>query len=225
MPDKRLLMTSRQAQFTLKYTYLGQECRNVLYGHISNDEDAASWDNDAMETFGANLVESWGARYAPLAAEGVTLYGCDYVTNTDPGAGPLIGGTVTTGGLPIDGGEPSDGCANNVTLAIKLGTAVLGRSGHGRFYFVGINAGLYNATTPNVLKSGAVADFHTANDAFLADNTAVAISTGVTARLCVVSFVSGGVDRDVAIQNDVTSISLTDNTFDLQRRRLPGRGI
>jgi hypothetical protein len=178
-----------------------------------------------MASYAEALATAWETNYAPLTAEGVTLYAIDYVGNTDPGSGPLIGGTFNGSPLPGAGGEPSDGCANNVTLAIKLSTAVLGRSGHGRFYFVGINAGLYNATAPNVLKAGAVSDFQDANTGFYNDTLNQEVASGVTARLTVASFVTDGAPRDVAILNDVTAIVLTDNTFDSQRRRLPGRGI
>jgi hypothetical protein len=122
------------------------------------------------------------------------------------------------------GGETHDGCANNVSLAIKLGTGLGGRSNHGRFYFVGINNGLYDVDNPNVLKPGSVTNFGTANSNFQGVMFEASLSSGNIFSLAVASFVSGGSSRPAVIANKVTAISLTDNTFDSQRRRLPGRG-
>ena len=225
MSDKRLLMGSELAQFVLKWTYLGQQCRNIMYAVIETaPDDLTEWtDADAAEA-GDILAQNYKSAYQGSTAHDATLDGIDWVWNFAVGTGPLHEGSTLSPALPFTGGETHDGCANNVSLAIKLGTGLGGRSNHGRFYFVGVNNGLYDVDNPNVLKSGSATAFATNNANFQGDMFEASLSSGNIFSLAVASFVANGSARVQAVANKVTAISLTDNTFDSQRRRLPGRG-
>jgi hypothetical protein len=223
--DKRLNMPVSLGQFTLKFDLEGQQCRNVMYlQHLDAVMGAPiAFVRADLEEAAKALRDAYDAAYTHLASSSCSLTGIDAVGNSTPGTGPLIETSDTLGSYPIAGTNTGGVTANNVTLAIKLGTGLGGRSYHGRFYFVGIGPGLFNSTQPNQLKAGAVTDFEGANSDFLTTINDAGISVG-NVQLVVASFVTAGTDRIPAIATRVTSVTLTDNTFDSQRRRLPGRG-
>jgi hypothetical protein len=223
--DKRLNMPVSLGQFTLKFELEGQQCRNVLYlQHIDGVLGAPeAFVRADLEDAAFALRNAYDAAYTALASSSCSLTGIDAVGNSTPGTGPLIETSDTEGSYPIVGTNTGGVTANNVTLAIKLGTGLGGRSYHGRFYFVGIGPGLYNSTQPNQLKAGSVTAFEGANHDFLAAINDAPITIG-NVQLVVASFVTAGTDRIPAIATRVSSVSLTDTTFDSQRRRLPGRG-
>jgi hypothetical protein len=169
------------------------------------------------------LRNAYVAAFMDKTSSSCTLTGIDAVGNSTPGTGPLIETSDTEGTYPVVGTNTGGTTANNVTLAIKLGTGLGGRSYHGRFYFVGVGPGLFNSTQPNQLKTASFGDFNSAGSDFLAGLNDGAITNG-NIQLVVASFVTGGTDRIPAIATRVASVSLTDGTFDSQRRRLPGRG-
>lgn len=223
--DKRLNMPTSVGQFTLEWTLEGQNCRNVFYmRHL----DAPMGTPEAftradLEDAAHVLHDAYAAEFLDKTASSAVLTGMAVVGNSTPGTGPLIETTDVLSTYPNPGTNTPGTTANNVTLAIKLGTGLGGRSYHGRFYFVGVGPGIFNSTQPNQLKSASVGDFNTAFGNFLTDVNDAALTNG-NVELVVCSFVTAGTDRQPAIATRVTSLSLTDTTFDSQRRRLPGRG-
>lgn len=225
MSDKRLKLLPHQGQFILRWTYQGQQCRNVFYCERTVADVPTPWDDTSATDYAANLFNAYTTAYMLLTANVASLDGIDWVWNEALDTGPLHEGTDNISTYPVVGSEAADGAAANVSLAVKLGTGLGGRNFHGRFYFVGINAGLYDAGTPSQLKAGSVGDFTTANNLFVATANQLISGPPTEARnLSVASFVLGGVARAAAVLTPVIAASLVDTIFDSQRRRLPGRG-
>jgi len=223
--DKRLNMPGTLAQVTLKTTWLGQQCRNVFYMlNATTPPDWIVWDSDSATEAALALGTAYLANYGPLTSNKVSFDACTWVLSDSVGVGPLLEGDGTPGSFPDVGGESAESTQSSSSLAIKLSTGFGGRDGHGRFFFVGLNAGLYDAVAPNSLKSGSRADFDAAGVAFLGAINGSVLTGGQVCRLAVASFVLDGSDRSPATFREVTQISLTDSNFDTQRRRLNGRG-
>jgi hypothetical protein len=226
MTDKRLRMPPELLQVNMNWLFLGQNCRNTLYFVTLDDGDAP------VAISGANardiciaLQTTYETNMMPLTAHDAQLESFDFVYESSGPGGPLEGGTFVGSGMPSSGLETHDGCASNVTLAMKLSTAFLGRSNHGRIYMVGVNNGLYDVDNPNVLKPGAVTDINGALDAMVTDLKAITLTTpAASGKLVVASFYGHGSLRPTATYNLVESWGLHDTVFDSQRRRLPGRG-
>jgi hypothetical protein len=120
--------------------------------------------------------------------------------------GPATG-TRSVFGNPL----PSNSCK-----AVKKGTAALGRSGRGRWFFPTLSTG--DQTTGDTLTSA----------------TLTAIITGLTglqtslesglspAQMGIVSFRHGGVAEDPGVFHQITSWTTINNDMDTQRRRLLG---
>jgi hypothetical protein len=223
--DKRLNMPLSVAQFTVKWTLEGQQARNVFYmRHLDGPHGTpeAFVRNDLEQA--ANILGlAYEGSFMDKTASSAEITGIDAVGNTNVGAGPLIETTDVTGTYPKVGTNSPGVTANNVTLAIKLATGLGGRSYHGRFYFVGVGPGIYNSTQPNQLKSASVGDFEDAFPSFISTIETGSMDEG-NVELVVCSFITANTDRVPALATTVTSLQLTDTTFDSQRRRLPGRG-
>lgn len=223
--DRRLNMPENLGQFTLKATHFGQQCRNVMYANFytSDTGEPQPFTVSDLQAVGAIIADQYKLAYQSLTHSLVEFNAVDCVGNSNPGIGPLIETSVVPDSWPFGGSEVAEAPANNVSLAIRFKTGLGGRGNHGRFFFIGINSGLYDATDPNRLKAGSILDFATANASFLAGTSMVDAGAGKFS-LAVASFVVGGTDRSPAIAHDVTDISLFDAVFDRQGRRLPGRG-
>jgi hypothetical protein len=223
--DKRLNMPLSVGQFTIKWTLEGQQARNVLYmRHLDGPHGTPeAFVRADLEQAAKGLRDAYEAAFIDKTASSAEITGIDAVGNTNVGAGPLIETTDNLGTYPIPGTNSPGVTANNVTLAIKLATGLGGRSYHGRFYFVGVGPGIYNSTQPNQLKSASVGDFEGAFSDFITDVEAIPMDEG-NVELVVCSFITANTDRVPALATTVTSLQLTDTTFDSQRRRLPGRG-
>ena|ERR1700690_1767373 len=226
MSDKRLHMPAELVQLTLNWVYLGQRCANVLYAVSLDDAGTPIPMSTANAVaLATELGSQYLENYFPLTAKDASLESIGYVFESAGPGGPLEGGLYIATDMPYIGEEAHDGCPSNVTLAIRLDTEFLGRSNHGRFYFVGINSGLYDIDNPNVVKPGSLVDFDGANAAFQTAMEAVTLtSPAATGSLVVASFFHGAALKTPATWNIVTGITLKDNVFDSQRRRLPGRG-
>lgn len=224
--DNRLNMPQSCGQFTLKWTLEGQECRNVMYLQQESTDmsELLAFTAADLKAAANVLASAYVAEWMDKTSSSATLYGIDAIGNTAVGAGPLITAAADTGDLPASGSNSPGVTANNVTLAIRFQTGIAGRGRQGRFYFVGVGPGIFNSTQPNQLKSASVGDFASAGAAFLNDLTdATSGANKITLAVC--SFITAATPRVPALVTRVTAVNLSDDTFDSQRRRLPGRGI
>ena len=117
-------------------------------------------------------------------------------------------------GLPIAGTSAQVLAPNNVTIAVKLGTALRGRSYRGRIFHVGLNntqiSGSQITTSAATTLAAAYA------------NLGTLVSTNHF-HIGVVSRQHDKVVRTEGVFTPVTGVSI-DLNLDSQRRRLPGRG-
>jgi len=239
--DKRLKMPDTLCQFTLKWTYQGQQCRNVLY--MQRWEEFAhelgapeAWTNDSATDQASQLVEWYKNRMQDLTSNKATLQGVDWVWNEAIDDGPLHEGSDDGTQGPWTGNLTGDPFPTNVTIAVKLGTGFGGRAGHGRFYYVGLTNDQVDAPNFSQMKSGSVTDLNTALNSFKGDielDDVDGDGNGTATRLVVASFIvpgsssggSTGVLRSPTTAQLCTSLQLHDAILDSQRRRLPGRGL
>lgn len=173
--------------------------------------NTAGWDEGSLNNLGTAIVEWWDTNLKEMVANTVSLQAVEVVDLTE---GSNLGITVQTG-LPIFGTGTSPQMPNNVTLAIKKGTGLVGRSFRGRTYHIGLQEA---QVVGNTVDSTVVANLRTRYD-LLREPLGVLIPVD----LCVLSEETGGVPRTEGICTPVTGIGV-DPVIDSQRRRLPGRG-
>lgn len=227
MTDKRLRMPNELCQFTLNWDILDSDvANNVLYLRrqgcdIGNPN--SSWDDTAAEGQALNIAAAFSLHLGPLISDTCTLSSVDWCWNEDPTAPVLHIGTASGSPMPWSGAQTAAPTSSGVSLAIRLQTGLGGRANHGRFFLVGINAGLFDAAAPNVLKAGSVADFATHLPALLAavNNNDCVADVGSIYTWAVASFILHGALRAVASHTTVTAVNLKDSFFDFQRRRAP----
>lgn len=189
----------------LVFLQQGQYVENVFHVFKSG-----GWDEAAMEVVAGVFIDWVDSHYRTRQTTQVALQKVlvtDLTTETSPAIEYAVG-------LPLAGTNGSSQLPMNVTLAIKLLTALRGRSFRGRYYFVGLVPAAVSGST---LVSGVAADYQ-------ADTLALidALDTNGT-PLGVVSFVTGGAPRAHGLFTPVTGVTVNPTT-DSQRRRLPERG-
>lgn len=190
----------------LVFTLAGQTVENVFNFRVADSAMTAT----ALELAG-KLVDWYAENLQALVPANVILQKVK-MTNLDTADGYSL---VFTTGLPLVGGDSATAAPNNVTAAIKFASAHRGRAGRGRAYFIGLrNVDIAS----NVLDSVRAAAIKAAFSALLS----IPMESG-SAYLVIVSRVIAGIERVVALVNDVISVDI-DPTTDSQRRRLPGRG-
>lgn len=198
--------TENVAEVTMTFLEDGQYLINKHHFHY-----ALGWDEGSLNNLGTAIRDWWDTELKAVVANAVSLVEIEVVDLTE---GSNQGITVQTG-LPIVGGAAQDPAPNNVTLAIKKGTGLVGRSFRGRTYHVGLQELQY---TGNVIAPATVT--------FLRDAYSALMDLGGPLdifELCVLSEVSNGAPRAAGICTPVTGIGV-DPIIDSQRRRLPGRG-
>jgi hypothetical protein len=238
--DKRLNMGEDTCQFTLKFTYQGQQCRNVIYyvrqtlvSHLP--EGGATWtDGKAIDQADA-IMSTYKTQFQHLTSNKCTMDGVDWVYSVVPSVGPLHEGSDSGATTPFAGLLTGDPFPTNVTIACKLGTGLGGRANHGRLYYVGLTNDQVDSPNFSNLKPGSVTDLNAALGAFRADANVEDVDdagNGEGSTLAVISFIepgsssggSAGILRNPATASFVVSFALHDSILDSQRRRLPGRG-
>lgn len=193
------------ARCEMRYTYQDQQVANVF--HIESAGSLAVSDLMAM---GEALVDWWGSM-ATIITNDVELREIDIRDlTTASGLGILY-----NAGLPISGGLAGSPLPNNVTVAIKWGTGLTGRSFRGRTYHIGITEAqvsgnaLESAFSTSLLNGyGALPNLIT--------------TAGYT--LVVASRYSNNQPRSSGVTTPILNAAYADVVIDSQRRRLPGRG-
>jgi len=198
--------TENTAEVTMTFLQDGQYLINKH--HFLN---TAGWDEGSLNNLGTAVREWWDTQLKQVVANTVSLVEIEVVDLT---AGSGLGITVQTG-LPIAGAGTQPALPNNVTLAVKKGTGLVGRSFRGRTYHIGLKE---TDVTGNTVGSAELNYLRNAYDALREPEGMV-----IPVDMCVLSEVSGGVQRAAGICTPVTGIGI-DPVIDSQRRRLPGRG-
>lgn len=183
----------------------GQKVENVLHvdcGHSPILADVA--------TVGSALVGWWNSHGKTITPAGLSLMGLKIKSLATADGFQIVYNT----GLPVSGVASGSMLPNNVTVAIRFGTAWSGRSSTGRLFHLGlvsdfVTAGLLNVSGINALKTNYEA-------------LVTALTTAGMA-LQVVSYVADNAWRTVGQHRTIETVSVDANS-DSQRRRLPGRG-
>lgn len=116
---------------------------------------------------------------------------------------PTVPGVASGASLP-----------NNVTIAVKLLTSLRGRSFRGRIYWPGLSSGM--VSSDNIL-SASLTTMLAAVTAMLGPVP----SSGNTARMTVVSYITNRVHRSTGLDSQVVTVTSTDSVLDSMRNRLP----
>jgi len=198
--------TPNVAEVTMTFLQDGQYLINTH--HFLN---TAGWDEGSLNNLGTAVREWWDTNLQSAVNTAVSLVAIDVVDLTE---GSGLGISVTTG-LPITGTATGDALPNNVTVAVKKGTGLVGRSYRGRTYHIGLSEG---QVTGNTLEPVVVSALIDAYDALREPEGVI-----IPVDMCVLSETTAGGPRTEGICTVVTGIGV-DPIVDSQRRRLPGRG-
>lgn len=189
----------------LRMTQDSQQVENVF--HVEKEGILTVTD---LENIGSIFVDWWDG-HRNLVGSTVTLRELDIRDlTTASGLGILY-----NAGLPLVGLLATAVMPNSVTVAIKWGTGLTGRSFRGRSYHVGLVEGqVLNNALETATVAGLLASY----------NSLIANISGGGYTLVVASRVANGVPRVSGVTTPILVASYADTTIDSQRRRLPGRG-
>jgi len=187
------------------FTYDGQFVTNITHYRNEVPVDAAE-----LLAFAAAWVADWTTLIRPNQPTNVILTAVR-VTSLDTEFAP---GIEYSAGLPVAGSATGVGLPNNVTVAVRLLTALRGRSYRGRTFHIGVrNTDVSNNLITTLFASNLTTGY----------NGMRSISTTQEYLQVVVSRYEGGVLRPEGISTVVNAVQV-ERVIDSQRRRLPGRG-
>jgi hypothetical protein len=202
------------AEVRMQFTQANQKVENVY--HVRRQ---GAWTQEDLTSL-ANIFGQWwlSAASPPVTHELVLTQ--VVATDISQAGGMSVLGTT---GLPAPGDQGAGGYPNNVTLAIKWGTGLAGRSFRGRTYHLGLPLG-------QVLPDGTVSPAHlelirAGYDALRTalDNATIGVEFVVVSRYSGVDVNHKPIPRAEGITTPISGVSV-ENVTDSQRRRLPGRG-
>lgn len=189
------------AEVAVHYLYNGEEAVNVF--HVEFPAPPTSGDLNAA----CQAIRDWWAN--SLQANVTNLVSMEFMTARDLTVSNGVS-IIYNDGLPISGGAVVPSLPSNVTLAVKWGTGLAGRSFRGRTYHVGLGESQVNQ---NTIDSGTLTNYRNGYTDLITDIT---VSGGV---LVVVSRYSNNAPRVTGIATPITTATI-EPTVDTQRRRL-----
>jgi hypothetical protein len=193
-------------QVNQRATLYGQQIENVHYFELGFPPDPAG-----VQQAADDARDNWVTHMMPVLTEDYIYreaYVTDLTTQTSPAA-TAVPISLTTGA------GQSDAAPGSVTLCLSLRTSGRGRSSRGRQYISGLSEG---SIIDNAWDSTKAAEVVTAFQAYQNSMNLAGYN------LVVLSRISEGNPRDLALAQAVTGILTTDLFIDSQRRRLTGRG-
>lgn len=195
------------AEFRLQYLWDLQQCENVFHVFKS-----AGWTADDLNTVGGTFANWWTSELSDEVSNTVTL---QRIITRDLTVENGIGTEVLLG-LPANGARTSAALPNNVSLAVKWGTGLAGRSYRGRTFHVGL---CDDQVTGNTVLAATQTSLKTKYDfiRIALDNALLGVEFGVLSRF------NNGAPRAAGILTPITGVGI-DPVTDSQRRRSPGRG-
>lgn len=184
-----------------------QQCENVFHCYRS-----AGWDAGSLNTVGGTFANWWTTDMRGYIANTVSL---ERIITRDLTTESGVGTEVTLG-LPAAGTAVAPALPNSVSVAVKWGTGLAGRSFRGRTFHIGL---CEDQVTANKLVTSVQNNLNDAYDNLrvVLDNAILAIEFGVLSRY------HAGAPRANGILTPILGVSI-DPVIDSQRRRLPGRG-
>lgn len=194
------------AEVKMFFTQDNQQVMNTH--HFIN---GAGWDAGSLQNIGIAVREWWDTNMKQHVVTNVTLREIQ-VTDLTPGSGQQI---TIQDGLPISGTNNQAPMSNNVTVAVKKGTGLRGRSFRGRTFHIGLSK---TQVVENELAPVVVGQLQDAYNELRDPNGIV-----LPGDLCVLSLIEDGAERPDGVCTVVTGIGINP-VVDSQRRRLPERG-
>lgn len=192
------------ASAELLFIQSGEPIENVM--HFSTVGD---WTSVTLQSLGDTLLQWWTDELSPLVSVETQLAGI-VCTNLGDIEGPQ---TLSAPDAPLFGLVNSGAAANNVTWAIKQGTAKLGRCFRGRTYHVGLTESVVDHSTVLLAHAALLITAYTAIPGAVVDVPAIPV---------VLSRRSEGSRREEGLGEPLTYYNYTDLNTDSQRCRLPG---
>lgn len=194
-------------KIAMHFTYLNQKVENVY--HVMNNLPNPG---EVQLHLIANTFKNWWTtEMRGLCSNQLTL--------REVTAGETVPGGVAvleTDGLPNSGNSSDNPMPGNVTLAVKWGTGLAGRSFRGRTYHLGMTIGQCQGDQVTTAALTAIQAAYNALRTAL-DNALVGV------EFSVLSTQHNKAWRDPAIMTPITGLAI-DPDLDSQRRRLAGRG-
>lgn len=189
----------------LRFTQNSQLLANVF--HVQSE---GAWNVTDMQNLGAAFVE-WYDSFRTVVCNQVTLREIDIRDLTTASGLGILYNT----GLPLLGTLASPAMPNNVSVAIKWGTGLTGRSFRGRTYHIGLTEGqVVNSEVDSAFAAPILSGYNALPP--------IIATAGFT--MVVASRYTNNAPRVVGVTTPVLNASYADTVIDSQRRRLPGRG-
>lgn len=191
---------SNVLQIEARGTYHGNPFENVIYFKRDTAWDATAWTNlvptilawvDLVRAQQSNSV-LWSELYATdLTSQSAQTFSFPI--------SPQRAGALTNPGLPA-----------NVAFCVSFKTAARGRSFRGRNYVVGLTEA---DVVGNIVDTDVAQALRDAYDS-------LRLASGTTTFWVVLSRQANGVARSAGLATRITSVNITDQKVDTQRRRL-----
>ena len=192
-------------EVAMRFLYQGEQAVNVY--HV---QPGVPITLSELEHWGSVFVSWWDGQIAPNVPSTVSLQTISLVDRSTQFG---LGIDYSTG-LPLPGGASIPALPNNVTIAIRWGTGLKGRSFRGRTFHIGIGE---TQVSGNILDPGSLAPLLGAYTQLI---DTVDTEGGT---LVVASRYQGGAPRTTGVLTPIIGVSI-DPTIDSMRKRLPGRG-
>lgn len=185
-----------------------QDNQHVMNVHWFYSTDGET-NPTAMHQIALTYRDWWTSELRPLQSNTVQLY--EIVCKELRPEGLAI---LETDGLPQDGGKSEAALPNSVTVSVHWGSGFVGRSRHGRTYFIGLCEDQAVGNTCTV-----ASDIQDAYDALRTTFDAALLGL----EFSIVGFTYQNAWRDTPLITPITGCAV-ESTIDNMRRRLPGRG-
>lgn len=194
-------------EIAINYTWEAVPVQNTLHALFAGNYTLADLQAlaDAVE---AEVVSGW----LPLQINSLLLTGIE-VRGLDQENDLLVENVVanTPGTINIEG------VPNSVSLSIKKGSGLTGRSARGRLYWLGMNINANEPADPNFWTSAQVNSVVAAVEAMRTEINAVSGWTAV-----IVSRFNNNAQREVGVTFEWLTTSAVTNRVASRRDRLPG---
>lgn len=199
------------ASVEMVYGIYGEIAENVYHVH-----NTSTWTSSQMDSVAAAFRNIWETDWRPVSSPSTFQFKI-IITDLTTATGLRNVYSYTTNN---QGSGTGVGLPNNVTIAVKHGTGLRGRSSRGRSFWMGLQE---DQVSGNTLNAATEASILVGYSALLGAVTAL---TGMT--LVVLSRFSGvdpvthkPIPRANGIGTTITGFSFVDGFVDSQRRRLP----
>lgn len=195
-------------QVNIRYLRDNQQIENVLHVQVAHTVTPTD-----LEAIAGAVQVQVSSIWMPLMPANILFQEVQTIDLTVEGGEQFVLAVIPAQA----GGVGGIALPNNVSMAFRLKAATGGRHGAGRLYWPGFAVSQVAST--NTLSATALSDIITAIQELIDALQTLGYIVSILSRYF------NNVRRSPAITFGVQSVSVADNVFDSQRRRLPGRGV